>query len=295
MVRRRTDKEGNAFKVAQTFFCLDADTEQPVCFTSGSSSISVNQATPRLLSLSADILNPQGYQPLVVADTEHYSAKLIDHVAQNTQFDLLVPMYKGCHEKKLKNLNPEIFEPRWAGFATAKVPYQMVNAETGPHWQLIERFGERAEEYLYTAFLATRDRDELEDLTVNYPKRWHVEEFFNTSQALGWKRGRTQNLNIRYAQMTMALIAQASLCELRKRLGHPYASWEAKHFAASILNGIDGDIRVWKDTIVVTFYNAPNSERLRRHYEGLPEKLEAEGVNPCIPWLYNFKLDFRFK
>jgi hypothetical protein len=27
----------------------------------------------------------------------------------------------------------------------------------------------------------------------------------------------------------------------------------------------------------------------------LPEKLEAEGVNPKVPWLYNFKVDFRFK
>jgi len=27
----------------------------------------------------------------------------------------------------------------------------------------------------------------------------------------------------------------------------------------------------------------------------VPEKLAREGVNPEIPWLYNFKLDFRFR
>ncbi|HEX2714041.1 MAG TPA: hypothetical protein VHM88_17745, partial [Candidatus Acidoferrales bacterium] len=32
------------------------------------------------------------------------------------------------------------------------------------------------------------------------------QEFFNANQALGWKRAGTQNLHIRYAQMTMALI-----------------------------------------------------------------------------------------
>ena len=34
---------------------------------------------------------------------------------------------------------------------------------------------------------------------------------------------------------------------------------------------------------------------LRSHYEDLPSKLEADKVDPHIPWLYNFKLDFRFK
>ena len=65
--------------------------------------------------------------------------------------------------------------------------------------------------------------------------------------------------------------------------------------AKSLLAGLDGDIRVHDDTIVVTFYNAPLANELRPHYENLPAQLEAEGINPRIPWLYNFKLDFRFK
>jgi hypothetical protein len=27
----------------------------------------------------------------------------------------------------------------------------------------------------------------------------------------------------------------------------------------------------------------------------LPNKLISQGINPKIPWLYDFKLDFRFK
>ncbi len=177
----------------------------------------------------------------------------------------------------------------------AKVPYQMLNGQTGPHLQLVQRSGERLEEYYFTSFLATSDRDEVDDLTLHYPKRWHIEEFFNTNQALGWNRGGTLNLNIRFAQMTMALIAQTTLYQLRQRLGEPCASWDAKHLARAILNGIDGDIRVWDDTIVVTFYNAPEVAHLRDHYEDLPSKLSREGVDPRIPWLYNYKLDFRFK
>ena len=50
-----------------------------------------------------------------------------------------------------------------------------------------------------------------------------------------------------------------------------------------------------QQTIVVTLYNPPNAALLRHHYEHLPEKLAREGVDPQIPWLYNFKIDFRFK
>jgi len=54
-------------------------------------------------------------------------------------------------------------------------------------------------------------------------------------------------------------------------------------------------VRVEHDTILVTYYNAPHPDALRPQYENLPGKLAAEGVCPHIPWLYNFKLDFRFK
>ena len=113
--------------------------------------------------------------------------------------------------------------------------------------------------------------------------------------ALGWDRAGTLNLNIRYGQMTMALLAQAALERLRHRLGEPYDQWDAAHLAKSLLAGLEGDIRVCEDTIVVTYYNAPNAERLRAHYEGLPARLESEHIDPRVPWLYGFKLDFRFR
>jgi hypothetical protein len=93
----------------------------------------------------------------------------------------------------------------------------------------------------------------------------------------------------------MALIAQTVIHQLRQRIGQPLADWNAAHLAQALFNGLDGDIRVSDDTILVTYYNAPNAGQLRKHYENLPEKLERENICPRIPWLYNFKLDFRFK
>ena len=139
--------------------------------------------------------------------------------------------------------------------------------------------------------MATR----LRSWPADFPKRWHVEEFFNAHQALGWNRAGTCNLNIRYGQMTMALVAQAAIDQFRKRLAPPTTNWDAKHMATAYFAGLEGDVRVQDNTITVTYYNAPDADRLRGHYENLPAKLRAEKVDPRVPWLYGFELDFRFR
>lgn len=198
-------------------------------------------------------------------------------------------------QEQLRAIPAEQFTRRWAGFATAKQPYRMARRDAGDLVRFVQRTGERAEEYHFKAFLSTTDRQEVDTLTLDYPKRWHVEEFFNAHRALGWNRAGTLNLNIRYGQMTMALVAQAVLHQVRGRLGELFSAWDAEHLAASLLAGLEGDVRVRDDTIVVTYYNAPNAERLREHYEELPDRLVSEHVDPQIPWLYGFKLDFCFR
>jgi hypothetical protein len=296
MIRRQKDKESNPAKMAQTFFCLDADTKQPLCFTTASSARTATQATPELLTLVTSILKLNGYEPLVLADNEHYSVELFQWISSQSPFDMLTPMpYNQSVLRVIHELPSEAFRRHWAGYATAKQPYSMTRSHDGPYYQFIQRKGERQQDYDFKAFLCTSDRDEMEDLSVNYPQRWHIEEFFKNDQALGWHRAGTMNLNIRSGQMTMALIAQAACFMMRQRLGSPVDHWDAPHLAKDLFRGLEGDIRVQRDTIVVTYYNAPNPDLMKKHYEKMPEKLSSEGIKSTIPWLYDFKLDFRFK
>ncbi|MBC8182311.1 hypothetical protein H8E88_14505 [candidate division KSB1 bacterium] len=130
---------------------------------------------------------------------------------------------------------------------------------------------------------------------THYPERWNIEEFFRTESALGWKRAATLNMNIRLGKLSMGMVAQAAIYQLRQKLPTEKKNWTAECLAEKLFSSIDGDIRVKNDTIIVTFYNAPNNDYFKEHYQNLQKILEAEGVNPRIPWLYNFKLDFRFK
>ncbi len=295
-MRERVEKAGRRpAKMAQTFWILDADTRQPICFTTATAARNVAAATPGLLDLTGQILPPGQGRALVLADTEHFTADLLKEVQQRPGFDLLVPLpSQPAFRKQYRAIPEKQFHRRWAGFATAKVPYSPKYAEGETYWQFVERSGERAEDRQYRGFVCTSDRDEVAALTEAYPHRWHLEEFFNFNQALGWQRAGTMNLNIRYGQMTMALIAQTVIHQLRSRLGEPYCTWDADHFARDLFFPLEADVRVQDNTILVTYYNAPNVAQLREHYEDLPHKLERDSICPLVPWLYGYKLDFRF-
>jgi hypothetical protein len=92
MRRHRQDETARPTEVAQTFFVLDADTSQPVCFTTGTSARTATAAAEELLGLATDILDTKPGQKLVLADAEHFTVELLDKVKTQTNFDLLVPM-----------------------------------------------------------------------------------------------------------------------------------------------------------------------------------------------------------
>jgi len=91
------------------------------------------------------------------------------------------------------------------------------------------------------------------------------------------------------------MVAQAAIDQFRRRLPADCRHANAKTVAKQFFNGIDGDLRVHDDTVVATYYNAPDDRQWRQHYEQPPARLKAEKISPTIPWLYGFKLNFRFR
>ena len=59
----------------------------------------------------------------------------------------------------------------------------------------------------------------------------------------------------------------------------PAESWDAEHLAKAYFFGLEGDVRVDSNTIVVTYYNAPDADKLRKEYENLPAELRSENVD----------------
>jgi hypothetical protein len=274
-------------KTVQTFFAIDGQSGQPFSFGMGSSSVTINQATIPLIERLDEILP---HEALILADTEHFTSDILVFMSKHQKFSILMPTPRS--KNILKQAMSMCYTPQWAGYAVAEGEYQLVNHQK-PLRLILQRTGEREDRYDYKPFITTSHLPASELMTLIFPLRWNIEEFFNIEAALGWNRAATLNLNIRFARITFALIAQTLIYQLKQKLSAPIQNWKATSIADKLFKGIDGDIRVGDHTIFVTFYNAP--QYLKPYYEHLPQKLQKEGIDPRIPWLYDFQVDFRFK
>ena len=285
--KKRPDEA--AHKMLQTFFCADAYSGQPLAFTIGSSGKNCSPATLQLINMieQAGITNA-----LLIADKEHFTREIGEYIYQHPKFDILMPapLTKRIsgHFDKLE------YKPMWAGYAIGKTTFQF-EGSPAVFQLIVQRQGERVEKYDYKAFLTTSSQNPVELLTEVFPQRWTIEEFFNFNGDMGWNRASTFNLNIRYGKQSLALLAQAATHQLKCKLRQPYNQWTAAHTAQQVLTNMEGDVRVEDDTIIVTYYRDYKNLGLEQHYENLPQILQNERINPKIPWLFDFKLDFRFK
>lgn len=288
MPQKKKHPNEPARKMLQTFFALESGSEQPIGFGMGSTGVNTTRATKDLLKM-VEKINPNA---LIIGDKEHFTSELTAYIKHTTGFDFLIP---AITSERIRKIERSIeFKPLWAGYAIAETEFHFAN-DKNIHRLIIQREGEEESQYVYKSFLTSSDKTPDQLLCEEYDKRWTIEDFFNFDGAMGFDRASTFNQNIRYGKMSLSLLAQAASHQLRLKLPDPYKRWNASHLADALLQRIDGDIRVKEDTIIVTCYNLPKEFNLNRHYENLPKKLMKEGINPCIPWMYNFKLDFRFR
>lgn len=292
MPMKKASPDSRAEKVLQSFFCLDAISGQPVASTIGPSGKSASAAAIELIDMVKIIIPQKG---LILADTEHVTVELLQRVLGDHWFEILMPMAK--RKKVIEYFQKLEYDRKWAGYALAHTKYQFKEMDQ-PINMIVQRTGEIASEYQYKPFVSSsfeNEKDLIKLVSEEFPMRWTIEEFFNFEASMGWNRAATLNLNIRYGKMSLALIAQAVAYQLRQKLPKPYRTWTAEHLSNSVFCGISSDISVKNDRIIVTLYNVPEYLGLKKYYEGMPEKLEAEGIDPRVPWLYNFKVDYRFK
>lgn len=288
MAKKKKGSDAPSEKMLQTFFAVSAQTGQPIMTTMSSTGMPTTRATKNLLTATEKIIRTN---PLLIADKEHFTEELFSTVKKNSRFDLLTPTLSTQRINTLmKSLN---YTRLWAGVAIGETSFCF----KGSHevFRLIaQRCGEVESQYSYKAFITTSEREAPELVIGNYDKRWSVEEFFNFENKMDLNRAATQNLNIRYGKLALAMVAQAATYQLRTKLKDEYRTWNAQHLATEVLAWADGDVRVKDDTIIVTFYQTPKHLN-PNDYTNLPKILQAENIDPRIPWLYNSKLDFRFK
>ena len=288
MPRKKKHPEEPSRKMLQTFFALDTQSGQPIGCGIGSPGVNTSNATLELLNM-VSMVNKNAF---ILADKEHFTEHLIKSICKKSDFEFLVPALSTERIRKIERSLK--YQRKWSGYAIAESMFNFDRC-TEKYRLISQREGEIPGDYVYKSFLTLSNRPATELLSELYHERWSIEDFFNFDGAMGFDRASTFNLNIRHGKMSLALLAQAATYEFRKKLPKPYNRWNSTHLADSVFTKIDGDIRTKDDTIIVTCYGAPEELNLHQHYQNLPQKLASEGINPKVPWLYDFKLDFRFK
>lgn len=276
-------------KTVQTFFSIDSKSSQPLACSMGSSAVTTSQATPPLVERLAEIYPGQA---LIIGDGEHFTGEILSYMKQQQQFSFLFPIPQ--HQAVAQKLPHLKYQRVWAAYAVAEWEYP-IPKQSELVRVVVQRTGEQPGKFKYKPFATTSTLPAPELMTELFPERWNIEEFFCTEAAIGWKRASTLNWNIRFNRMSLGLIAQAVIHQFRQKLPPDLKNATAESLAEKVFSRIDGDIRVKDETIIVTLYNAPCEGFFKEHYTNLPQKLAAAGVNPKIPWLYDFKIDFRFK
>ena len=288
MSKKQKDPKALPQKMLQTFFTLCPQTGQPIMATMSSTGFPVSKATVNLIASTSKIIKSNS---LLLADKEHFAKEIFTFTKQTKNYGLLVP---AKNTSRIQAITKKLdYKPLWAGFAVAQTKFYFDN-DNNQYRLIAERLNETEKDYKYNAFITTSKANAEKLICKDYDNRWTIEEFYRFENEMGMNRASTLNLNIRYASMAMALIAQAATYQLRMKLKDRYKTWNARHLSNEILAWADGDIRVEGDTIIVTYYKAPMHIN-PMDYCNLPEILIREGINPKIPWLYGYKLNFRFK
>lgn len=286
---KKKKPDASATKVLQTFFCADANTGQPLLFTNGSSGKKCSSAT---IDLMEKVEKAGVKKGLFIADKEHFTLEIAEWFTKHSQYEILMPA------PELKKIT-EIYESQeyvrmWAGYSIAETIFTFNESKIELRL-IIQREGEIKGEYKYKSFLTTSTKEAVYLLSSDFPKRWTIEKFFNFEGSHGWSRASTHNLNIKYGKQTLALLAQAATHQLKIKLPYEYGKWSAKSLADNVLTNLDGDIRVEKNKIVVTYYGDHKKLNLQNHYSDISNQLTKEGICPKIPWLLDYELEFRFK
>ena len=289
MAKKKKKPEQAAQKMVQTFFCNDAITGQPLCSAIGSSGVPCTKAGLELLGLLDQLPLDSA---MLLADTEHFTLELLSAIKGHPRFDILLP---APNTARIQSMLPQLdYREHWPGYAIGSGNFKFAESDQTFHL-IAQRTGLKKEDLLFKPFISTFPENDFTQINQQYPKRWTIEEFFNFDGPMRWDRASTLNLNIQYAKQTAALIAQAACFELKSLLPQPFSQWTALHTAETCFLGLDGNLKVVGDTIKITFYNVPKELNLHQYFSNLPAKLRQQGINPNVPWLYGFKIDFVFR
>lgn len=279
-------KEDRYGKAIRTFYSQDQESKKPLIALAAYSGTTVSQVTHRLARLTRDLLCENF---LMVADKEWYCGQLIQELHQQFHITVLTPVKrspKRMAEFKAVSLD-RYDKTMWGNIAAL---YTVMKNFDGPLTMLLKKNSNGK----YFA-LITPELDMTPDTAMpTYTKRWRIENFFAENSFGGLDRLPSLNLNAIQAVLSLRLLAFHVLDNFRYDLGPDYLHMTPKLIHRHFIDGVQGRIQLRRDVIEVSVYGFEHQNAAARILTNLDQKIETANVNPCVPWLGNRRLRFKF-
>lgn len=279
-------KEDRYGKAIRTFYTQDQESQKPLMALAAYSGTTVSQVTQRLARLTRDLL---GRHFLMVADKEWYCGQLIQELHQQYGINVLTPVKRSARRQAEFAAVPlDRYDPTvWGNIATL---YTTLNGFEGPLNLLLKKNPDGK----YFALITPEREMTAATAMPTFTKRWRIENFFADNRFGGLNRLPSLNLNAIQAVLSLRLLAFHVVDNFRHDLGSEYQHMTPELIHRHFISGVQGRIQLRRDRIEVSVYGFEHQKAAEALLTNLDSKLESAEVNPCIPWLGNRRLSFRF-
>jgi hypothetical protein len=102
------------------------------------------------------------------------------------------------------------------------------------------------------------------------------------------------NLNAIQTTLSLRLLAYQVVDNFRHDLGDAYQHMTPELIHREFIDGVQGRIQLRHDAIELSVYGFKHQKVVEAILSNASGKLESANVNPCIPWLGNRRLNYKF-
>lgn len=279
-------KEDRYGKAIRTFYTQDQESKKPIIAVAAYSGTTVSQVTSQIAALTRDVL---GSDFLMAADKEWYCGQLINELHKQYGVEVLTPVKSSTRRKEEFDAIPLDKYDR-TPFGNIATLYTTMTNFDGPVRLLVKK----RRDGKYFALITPATNITPATAMPVYTKRWRIENFFSENSFLGVDRLPSLNLNAIQTTLSLRLLAHQVVDNFRHDLGDAYQHMTPELIHREFIDGVQGRIQIRHGAIELSVYGFKHQNAVEAILTNASAKLERADVNPCIPWLGNRRLQFKF-
>jgi len=133
------------------------------------------------------------------------------------------------------------------------------------------------------------------EVIERYARRWRIENWFTEQLHSCFLDNLPSSDYLKNDAVDAIRIITSDVMKLfMNDVGVDYFRMFPKTFYRELLKDLSAEVRIDDDRVIVTFDYFDEQYLLVPLFRDMNQKLEKMGIDPCVPWLGNRKLDIRF-